>query len=122
MGEKLEWAELVDLLSEPHCHLAGVTLDRRVATESQAKEVVVLRDYLCPWPRKVEREGRHVVAEVVDPEDQFVGERVGVAPHDPANTRVNEPVLVARRVDRRHPRLPEVPFQVRIDERRDERT
>jgi hypothetical protein len=72
-------------------------------------------------PREVEREGRHVVAQVVDPEDQVLGQRLGVPPQDPADARVHEPVLVARGVDGGDPRRPEVPGQVGVDERCDGR-
>ena len=102
--QELERPELRDLGREARRHLARVALDSPVAVEAEAEEVVVLRDDLGAGPREVQREGRHVVAEVVDPEDQVLGQRLRVAPDDPADARVDEPVLVARRVDRGHPR------------------
>ncbi len=74
----------------------------------------------APGPREAEREGRHVVAQVVDPEDEVLGQGVGVAPDGPADARVHQTVLVPRRVDGLHARQPEVPQEVGVDERRDE--
>ena len=60
-----------------------------------------------------------LAAEVVDLEHEVLGERLGVAPQRPADARVDEPVLMARGVDRLHPPQPEVPFEVGLDEGRD---
>ena len=119
--DQLERPELGDLRRQPRGDVARVALHLPVAVEAEAEEVVVLRDDLGAGPREVEREGRHVVAEVVDPEDQVGGQRVGVAPDDPADARVDEPVLVAGGVDRGDARQAEVPDEVGVDERRDER-
>jgi hypothetical protein len=91
-----------------------------VSLEAEAQEVVVLGDHLRAGTREVEREGRHVVAEVVDPEDEVIGKRLCVAPDDPADARVDESVLVPRRVDRCDAGQAEVPLEVGVDERRDE--
>ena len=91
-----------------------------VAAETEPEEVVVLRHDLGAGPGEVERERRHAVAQVVDPEDEVVGQRGRVPPDDPANARVDQPVLVARGVDRGDPRQPEVPDHVGVEERRDE--
>ena len=97
-------------------------LHSAVAVEAEPDEVVVLRDDLVARPREVQRERRHVAAEVVHVEHEVVGQRLGVAPHDPPDARVHEPVLVARRVDRLHPRRAGSPTSsVGVDERRDER-
>ena len=53
-------------------------------------------------------------------EHQVLGQRIGVAPDRPADAGVDQPVLVARGVDRLHPGQAEVPLEVRIDERGDE--
>ncbi len=53
-------------------------------------------------------------------EDQVLGQGLGVAPDRPADARVDEAVLVPGRVDRRDARQAEVPFEVGVDERRDE--
>ena len=73
-----------------------------------------------PGPREVQRERRHVAAEVVDVEDEVLRQRLLVAPDRPADAGVDEPVLVAGGVDRLHPLEPEVPLQLGLDERRDE--
>ena len=121
LREQLERSQLADLLCESHGDFTRVRLHLAITGEAEPEEVVVLGDHLRAWPREVEREGRHVVAEVVDPEDQVFREGGGVAPDDPAYARVDESVLVARRVDRSHAGQPEVPLQVGVDERRDER-
>ncbi len=121
--EQLERADLGDprtrAASRRRAHTPGRVA---IAGEPEADEVVVLRDDLRAGSREVEREGRHVVAEVVHPEDQVLRERVGVAPDDPADTGIHEPVLVAGRVDRRDPRQAEVPLEVGVEERRDHRS
>ena len=58
-----------------------------------------------------------VAAEVVHVEDQLLVEDLPLAEHDPAQPRRHEPELVARRVDGLHPRQPEVPLVVRVEER-----
>ncbi len=45
----------------------------------------------------------------------------GLRPHDPAEARVDQAELVPGRADRMHARQPEVPHEVGIEERRDER-
>ena len=81
----------------------------------------MLRRDLCARPRGVQRDGRHLAAQVVHPEHQVVGQRVAVPPDRPADAGVDQPVLVARRINGAHPRQPEVPHQVRIAERGDHR-
>ena len=70
--QELEGAHLGDLRREARGDVAGVRLDAAVALEAESEEVVVLRDDLRAGSREVQREGRHVVAEVVDPEDQVL--------------------------------------------------
>ena len=53
-------------------------------------------------------------------EQQIVGQLLARAPDRPADTRVDEAVLVARDVDRLDGRQPEVPDQVGVGERRHE--
>ena len=69
---------------------------------------------------EVEREGGLVGAEVVDVEDEVLGQVLLAAPDAPADAGVDEAVLVAADVDALHPRQPEVPLQLRVQERRDE--
>ena len=91
-----------------------------VALMAEPDEVVILGRHLRAGPGEVQRERRHLPAQVVDPEDEILGQRVRVPPHDPAHPGIDQPVLVPGGVDRRHPRHPEVPLQVRLQERRDE--
>lgn len=73
--------------------------DAAVAGFTQADQLVVLRDDLASASREVQRERRLVGAEVVDVEDEFFGEELGVAPDDPADAGVDEAVLVTGDVD-----------------------
>ncbi|MDT4908155.1 MAG: hypothetical protein QOI69_1396, partial [Pseudonocardiales bacterium] len=79
-------------------------MHRLVAVEAQAKERVVLGDDFRARAGEVQSERRHVPAEVVDVEDEFLGEGVGVAPDSPPDPRVDQAVLVPGRIDRGHPR------------------
>ena len=72
---ELERPELRDARREPRGDLACVRLHLPVALEPEAEEVVVLRDHLRSGPGEIERERRHVVAQVVDPEDQVLRQR-----------------------------------------------
>ena len=67
-----------------------------------------------PGREKLIWNDRHVATEVVDVEDQVVGQLGGVAPHDPADTERGQAELVARGADRLHPREPEVPHAGRV--------
>ena len=49
------------------------------------------------------------------------GSACGVAPHHPADPGVDQAVLVAGGADRGHPRQPEVPLEVGVEEGRDHR-
>jgi hypothetical protein len=77
--------------------------------------LVVLRDDLAR-----ERECWLVGAEVVDVEDEVVGEVLLAPPDHPSDAGVDEAVLVPADVDALHQRQPEVPLQLRGQERRDE--
>ena len=109
-----------DLRRQPARVVAACLLHAPVAVEAETQQRVVLRDDLRPRAREVQRERRHVAAEVVDVEDEILRQRRAVAPDGPADARVDEPVLVARGVDRRHAGDAEVPFEIGIDERGDE--
>jgi hypothetical protein len=89
--DQLEGAERFDLGRELGGHLAGVALHRPIALEPEPEEVVVLGDDLGAGSGEVERERRQVVAQVVDPEDQVLGQRLGVPPDDPADAGVHQP-------------------------------
>src|SRR5215218_3245789 len=90
--EQLERAELLDLTRQAGGDIPRVALDAAVAVEAKPEKVVVLRDHLRARPREVERERRHIVAEVVDPEDQALRQSLAVTPDDPAHAGVDEPV------------------------------
>lgn len=94
--------------------------DGAVSVLAEADELVVLADNLGGALREVEGEGGLVGAEVVDVEDEFLGEELGVTPDDPADARVDESVLVARDVDADDVGKAEIPFQFGDDEGRDE--
>jgi len=97
-------------------------LDCLVSHEPESDEVVVLADDLAARPREVQGERGHVAAQVVHVENQILGEVGGFTPHHPADTRVDQAVLVPGRVDRLDAGDPEVPLQVGIDERGHETT
>ncbi len=67
--------------------------DGAVAVLAETDELVVLADDLAGALGEVEREGGLVRAEVVDVEDEFLGEVLGAAPDDPAYAGVDEAVL-----------------------------
>ncbi len=85
---------------------------------AEPKEQIVLRDNLTGGTRKVQREGRHVAAQIIDVEDQIVGQIGFVAPDDPTDSQRREAVFVSRGVDRTHACQAKVPDQIRFDERR----
>ncbi len=96
--------------------------DRGVAAAAEAHEVVQLGLDHGRAAREVERERRLGAAEVVDAEDEILGQLRSVAEDQPADARVDEAVLVPGRVDRGHLLEAEVELEVRLGERGDERT
>ena len=107
---QLQRTKLGDLAGKPLCGVSTGLLDPRVALTAQPQEIVVLRDDLATRPAEVQREGRHVAAEVVHIEDQLIGQFRLVAPDDPADAQRRQPVFVARRADRLHPLNAESPI------------
>jgi hypothetical protein len=69
--------------------------DGAVAVLAQADQLVVLADDLGGTLGEVEGEGRLVGSEVVDVEDELLGEVFGGSPDDPANTGVDEAVPIS---------------------------
>jgi len=120
LRQELERAHLGDRRRGVHGHLPRVPLDTLKTGHTELEEGVVLGHDLRPGTREVEREGRHVVAQVVDPEDEVLGERLRIAPHRPADAGVHESVLVTGGIDGLHARHAEVPLQVGVEERGDE--
>ena len=94
--------------------------DGAVSVLAKTDELVVLADNLGGALGEVEGEGGLVGAEVVDVEDEFLGEELGVAPDDPADAGVDEAVLVARDVDADDVGKAEIPFEFGDDEGGDE--
>ena len=91
-----------------------------VAITPEPDEVVVLRQHHRGTRGEVQRERRVGLAEVVLVEDQVLGQ-VGPLPEDqPADARVDKPVLVPGHVDRPDLLELEVPLRVRVEERPDE--
>ena len=91
-----------------------------VALVAEPEEVVVAGDDLPGRPGEVDLEDRHVAAEVVHVEDQFLGEFGGIAPDDPARAQRGQPELVPRGADRLDPGQPEVEDHVGCTERGEE--
>lgn len=96
--------------------------DGAVSVLAEADELVVLADDLGGALGEVESEGGLVGTEVVDIEDELLGEELGVAPDDPADAGIDEAVLVAGDVDADDVGEAEIPFQLGDDEGRDETT
>jgi len=91
-----------------------------VSPLAQADKLVVLPNDLTRTAREVERKRRLVGTEVVDVEDKLLREVLCVAPDDPADTRVDEAVLVAGDVDGGDLWQAEVPEQAGVDKGGDE--
>jgi hypothetical protein len=94
--------------------------DGAVSVLAEADELVVLADDLGGALGEVEGEGGLVGAEVVDVEDELLGEELGVAPDDPADAGVDEAVLVAGDVDADDVGEAKIPFEFWDDEGGDE--
>lgn len=88
VGQQPEGPEPSDAVCQAGRDSAGVLLNPAIALGAQAQEVVVLGDDLGARTGKVQREGRHLAAEVVDAEHQVLGQRLGVAPDDPSDPRI----------------------------------
>ncbi len=88
----LSAASLISLLfphkpitMEMQARLHPSLLDLAVAFHAQTQEIVILRDDLSAGPREVQRKGGHVAAQVIDPENQVIGQVLLVAPDHPAD-------------------------------------
>ena len=58
-------------------------------------EVIILHDNLCAGPREVERERLLGAAEVVELEDEMLGEITNIAPDNPTYTGSYQTVFVS---------------------------
>src|SRR5215217_5347601 len=72
VGYELEGAELRDGCSAVGGNVPAFLLDAPVALETEPQEVVVLGNDLRARAREVQREGGHIPAEVVHPEDEVL--------------------------------------------------
>ena len=101
------------------CHVQGALLDLLVALEAVAHEDVVLADDLRGRATEVDGHGGLLAAEVADPEDQVLGQGLLRTPHDPADARVDQAVLMAGGRDGPDVGKAEVPLELGLDERGD---
>ena len=85
---------LLEDLGEEVGGAGQVVHDVAVATLAEADELVVLANDLRSALGEVEGERRLLCAKVVDVEDKLLGQVLGSAPDDPADTGVDETVLL----------------------------
>jgi hypothetical protein len=85
--------ECFERVGEVVGHAGQVAHDGTVAVLSEANELIVLANDLAGPLAEVEGEGGLFGPEVIDIEDELLGEVLGAAPDDPANTRVHEAIL-----------------------------
>ena len=83
-------------------------MDAAVALVAEPQEVVVAGDDLAGRPGEVDLEHRHVAAQIVDVEDEVLGELAAVPEDHPAHAERGQPELVAGGADRLDPGQPEV--------------
>lgn len=88
-------AELFEDVGEVVCGSGQIGHDGAVAVLAEADELVVLADDLGGTFGEVEGEGGLVGTEVVDVEDELLGEVFGSTPDNPADSWVDESVPVA---------------------------
>lgn len=69
---------------------------------------------------EIEGEGWLIRSKIVDMEDELIRQIFLAPPDDPPDSGVDEAVLVSTDIDALHQRQPEIPFQVRVQERRNE--
>lgn len=83
---------------EVRCKIVGdpgqVEHNSTVATLAKTDQLVVLSDDLRRSSGEVEGERSLISTEVVDVEDQLLGEVLGITPDHPANTGIDKAVLV----------------------------
>src|SRR6202040_4134790 len=89
-----KWAHLVELGRDVLGGVVTGVLDSPVAFETESQKIVVLADDLTGWARKIQRESRHIAAQVVDVENQFFRQIGVIAPYHPAHTERSQAELV----------------------------
>src|ERR1700722_7617060 len=78
--DDLERAEFSNLTREILSDCRALRLNFAITLLAEAQKIVVLADNFSSGPRKVERKGRHISAEIVDVEDQLFRQIVLLAP------------------------------------------
>lgn len=84
---------LLQLGGEVISSTGEITHDGLVATPTKADELIVLPDYLGRPFGEIEGDGRLISAEVVDIEDQLLGQVFRRPPDDPTYARIDEAIL-----------------------------
>src|SRR5690606_33080639 len=79
----VERTEFGDFFRQEDSGLRAGLVRAAVALAAQPQEVVVLAGDLPAWPRKVEREGGHIPAQIVHAKHQIRGQFLLVAPDHP---------------------------------------
>lgn len=121
VAEDLEQAAVLQRPAQQPRVLQIVIRDGLVSLKAEMHEVEVLCDDRVGGAREVQRERVLDRAEVVQLEDQVLGQVLLRPPDDPSDTDVRESKLVSGRVDRHDAGDLEVPQVLRRRERRDER-
>ena len=99
-------------VGQPGGGVQAVPLHPAVALPAEPQQQVVLRDHGAAGTGKVEREVRHVAAEIVHPEHELVGQARAVAPYHPADAERGETELVSGGVDGNDSGDVEAPFKL----------
>ena len=111
-------------LLQAGCKVVGcagqVEHDRAISALAETDHLVVLSDDLGSALGEIQGEGCLVCAEIIDVEDEFLGQVLGGAPDYPSDTRVDQSVLMARDVDRDDFLKAEIPFKIGHHERSNE--
>ena len=90
----------LERLAEESCILQAIFHHVPEAVKAEMDEVVVLRYDLGPWTGEIEGVRFLRASQVMKLENEVLGEVRLISPNDPAHAGVDEPKLMARRVDR----------------------
>lgn len=96
--------------------------DGAVTVLAQADQLVILANNMGGTLGEVQSETSLVGSEIIDVEDQLLGQVLGRAPDDPTNTGVDQTVLVSGDVDGDDLLETEVPGQIGLGEGSDKAT
>src|ERR1700677_5185886 len=92
--DKAKWPHFGDFGRDMLSRLVAGVLDFPVAFKPKPEKVVVLANNLPGRTRKIQRKSRHIAAQIIDMEDQLVGQVRGVAPYHPTHTERCQAKLV----------------------------